>query len=117
MAALTYLLMPLTSILIYFGEKEDDYVRFHARQSAVVGAVLLVLWTMLGLIDALIIAFFGWHTIPLIVVVAVSLAPLAVTLLLWVFLMYKAYGGERFKLPYAGEVAERKTSEPAKNAG
>jgi len=32
---------------------------------------------------------------------------LPVTLVLWLVLMFKAYQGERFKLPYIGDFAEQ----------
>jgi uncharacterized membrane protein len=36
----------------------------------------------------------------------ISLLISIVVLLLWLFLMYKAYLGEKFKMPIVGEIAE-----------
>jgi len=108
MAALSYLLMPLTGILIYFGEKEDEFVRFHAKQASIVGAILLIMWVALGVFDTLILVLVGWLIIPIILVSLFSLIPMVFTFVLWIFLMYKAYSGERFKLPFVGDLAEKK---------
>jgi uncharacterized membrane protein len=33
---------------------------------------------------------------------------------LWIFLMYKAYQGEKFKLPIIGDFAEKQANQAAK---
>lgn len=107
MAALSYLIMPLTGLLIYLGEREDKYVRFHAKQATIVGAILLILWVSLAVVDAVIIVMFGWLIIPIIVVAVLDLIPLVITFILWILLMYKAYSGARFKVPLIGEFVEK----------
>jgi uncharacterized membrane protein len=62
-------------------------------QSIITFAGLLVIDIVLGAIPML-----GW-------IVAIFLWP--VTMILWIFLMYKAYKGEKFKLPIAGDMAEK----------
>jgi uncharacterized membrane protein len=89
---LCYLAWFITGIVFIVIEKEDRYVRFHAFQSlAVFGAlfVLSVVLTVLPLIGAL-----------LSYLVSVG------SLVLWIVLMVKAYQGERFKIPVAGDWAE-----------
>ncbi|MBI4100736.1 hypothetical protein HY439_03295 [Candidatus Microgenomates bacterium] len=83
-AALTYLGFFFTGIFFLLSEK-DKFVRFHAMQSTIVFGVLSVL-----------------NFVPLL-----SIFVVPVGLILWVFLMYKAYSGEKYKLPYIGEIAER----------
>ena len=92
-AALSYLVWFVTGILFLALEKDSRFVRFHAMQStcfflplAVVHAVLLGI-PILGWI----LAFFLW----------------AGGLIVWLLLMFKAYQGERFKLPIVGDIAER----------
>lgn len=92
--ALAYLLGPLTGILFLVVEKDSRFVRFHAMQSTIVFGGLFVLQVVLQVIPLL-----GW------IVSALIVFPLSV--LLWAFLMFKAFMGEKFKLPTIGDMAER----------
>jgi uncharacterized membrane protein len=92
-ALLTYLLGFITGIVFLIVEKESRFVRFHAMQSTIVFGALFVLNFVLGFIPVL-----GW-------IVSVLLFP--VTVILWIILMIKAYQGEKFKLPIAGDMAEQ----------
>lgn len=83
----------VTGIIFLLIEPENKFVRFHAMQSVVVFGVLSVVTFI-----------FSW--IPVIGFVIAWLAgPLA--FILWIVLMYKAYQGEKYKLPWAGNLAER----------
>ena len=93
LGALTYLLGFVTGIVFLFIEKQNQFVRFHAMQSTITFGVLFVGGLVLGLIP-----FIG----P---IVGLLLAP--VEFILWLVLMYKAYSGEMYKLPYVGELAEK----------
>jgi uncharacterized membrane protein len=93
-ALLSYLLGFITGILFYFFlEKENKFVRFHAMQSIVVSAAFFVAQIILGMIPVL-----GWVLSFLIGIGG---------FILWIVLMIKAYQGEYFKLPYAGDIAEK----------
>lgn len=91
--ALTYLLGPITGILFLLLEKDSKFVRFHAMQSTITFLALFVVSVVLSMIP-----FLGW-----LVLVFVQLA----SVVLWVFLMFKAFQGEKFKLPTIGDMAER----------
>jgi len=95
-ALLSYLLGFITGIIFYLIEKENKFVRFHAMQSIVTFGGLFVA----GIIFAV---------IP---VIGLILAPVLwiIEVILWVLLMVKAYQGEMFKLPVAGDIAEKSTS-------
>ncbi len=90
-ALLCYILGWLTGIVFLLLEKENLFVRFHAMQSLVVFLALFILSIVVGWIPVL-----GLLT-PLIFLLAV---------ILWILLMLKAFQGERYKLPWAGEFAE-----------
>ncbi|MCM8774104.1 MAG: DUF4870 domain-containing protein [Candidatus Omnitrophica bacterium] len=92
-ALLSYLLGFITGIIFYVIEKENKFVRFHAMQSIVVFGFLFLVSVVLGFIP-----FVGWF-----INILVSLA----SFILWIILMIKAYQGERFKLPIAGDIAEK----------
>lgn len=83
--ALTYLLGFITGIFFLITEGENSFIRFHAMQSTITFAILFIL-----------------NFVPLL-----GFLVFPVSLILWVFLMYKAYAGERYKLPYIGDFAEK----------
>ena len=95
-ALLCYVGVWVTGIIFLLIEEKDKFVRFHAAQSIVVFGIL----TVAGLI-------LGW--IP-IVGVAFSTIIGVVGFILWVVLMVKAYQGVKYKLPWAGDVAEKMLS-------
>lgn len=90
---LCYLLGWVTGLIFILLEKEDRFVRFHAMQSIVVFGALTVASIILGFIP-----FIGW-------ILGWLLGLLG--LVLWIILMIKAYQNQMYKLPVAGDFAER----------
>jgi uncharacterized membrane protein len=101
-AAAAYLLGLVTGIIFLYLEPydKDEFVRFHARQS---------------------IAFsIAWFVINIVLSVFIAVLPLALGRLLgglqglvnlalaimWIFLMYKAYIGERYRIPELADLAD-----------
>ncbi len=93
---LCYVLGWITGIVFLVLEKENKFVRFHAMQSLATFLALFVISIVVGWIP-----FIGW-------IVSILITPFG--LILWLLLMYKAYRGERFKLPIAGDFAEKQIS-------
>lgn len=95
--ALAYLLGPITGIVLLLTEKENSYVRFHAMQSTIVFGAYILLYIILGIVPVL-----GW-------IIAILLSPVLtlIAFVLWLVLMWKAFNGEEYKLPYFGELAQR----------
>lgn len=91
-ALLCYVLGWLTGIVFLVLEKENRFVRFHAMQSLVVFLSLFVLSLVVGIIPVI-----GLLS-PIIFLVSV---------VLWILLMIKAFQGEMYKLPWAGDFAEK----------
>lgn len=87
-AALSYGLGWITGIVFLLIEK-DPFVRFHAMQSVVTFGALTI-FNFIPLI--------GWVLSPLIWIVG---------FILWLVLIYKAYQGEEFKLPWVGAFAKK----------
>ena len=87
-AALAYALGWLTGIIFLLVEK-DKFVRFHAMQSIVVFGALTILMIM---------PVVGWVLSPLLMILG---------FVVWLLLIYKAYQGEEFALPYIGEFAKK----------
>lgn len=90
---LCYLVGWITGLVFFLIEKDDDFVRFHAKQSIIVFGTFFVISLIIGWIPII-----GW-------IVSMLLSIFA--LILWILLMIKAYQGERFKLPLAGDLAEK----------
>lgn len=94
-ATLSYAFFFVTGILFLLVEKRSRFVRFHAWQSTLFFLALWVVWIvlrMLGLFGTMVITF---------ILMPVSLA-------IWLVLLFKAFQGEKFKLPYFGDLAESK---------
>jgi uncharacterized membrane protein len=100
---LCYVLGWLTGIIFLLIDKRPS-VRFHAAQSIVVFGSLHVIHIILGIafgasffVGGMFALGFGALLLHLIGLL---------TLVLWILLMVKAYQGQRFKLPLAGDIAE-----------
>lgn len=87
-AALAYVLGWVTGIVMLLIEK-DPFVRFHAMQSIVTFGALTIL---------MFVPVIGWVLSPVIMIVG---------FVLWLVLIFKAYQGEKFKLPIVGNFAEK----------
>lgn len=94
-AALTYGIGWVTGVAFLVFEPDNKFVRFHALQSVIVFGGLSLAWMV-----AVSVPFLGW-------VVAFLVIP-PVSAVLWLILMYKAYQGERYKVPGAGDMAEQR---------
>ena len=94
-AAIAYALGWITGVFFLLTEPANKYVRFHALQSVLVFGVLSIAWFV-----AMSIPFLGW-------LIAFVIIP-PVSAILWLLLMFKAYQGERYKVPFAGEMADQR---------
>lgn len=102
--ALAYLLTPLTGIIFLVWEKQSGFVRFHAMQSLLVGVALIILNFALRILSAVlgVIPFFGWlFSLGLALVVGFA------SFILWLALMYAAYRGQEWELPWIGKEARK----------
>lgn len=95
-AALSYLVGFVTGIIFLLVEKENKFVRFHAMQSTLLflGIVAVdILLQLVPLLGSLVVVFV---VIPL-------------SAILWLFMMYRAYQGDEYKLPLVGQMAADRT--------
>jgi uncharacterized membrane protein len=102
--ALSYVLGPITGIFFLVMEKQSRFVRFHAMQSLLVGVVLIIVNFVLNVLDAVLlrIPFIGWlFSLGLALVVGLA------SLVLWLALMYAAYRGQEWELPWIGQEARK----------
>jgi uncharacterized membrane protein len=91
-AALSYLVGFVTGIIFLLVEKENRFVRFHAMQSTMLFAGIV-------LVDILL------QVIPILGALVVFLVVVPASAALWLFMMFKAYQGEEYKLPLVGQMA------------
>jgi len=85
MAALSYLW--ILSVVMLVIKKDDEFVKFHAKQGLVI-----FIFSLIGIIP-----FFWWLAwlIWIITVIAVIIG------------FIKAYGGEKYKMPIFGDIANK----------
>ncbi len=102
-ATLCYVLGWITGIIFFLIDKRP-YVRFHAAQSIVTFGGLHLIRIVLGMIFG-VGFFFGGHWggfgIGLLLISCIGI----LAFVLWIVCMIKAYQGERFMLPIAGDIA------------
>lgn len=100
--ALAYLLFFVSGILLLNLEpySKDEYVRFHARQSIVFSIVWIALMVIFSVFTAVLPGPIGRLLFGIKHLVDFGFA------ILWVFLMYKAYTGERFRVPQLSDWAD-----------
>ncbi|KAF4572902.1 hypothetical protein EYR36_007412 [Pleurotus pulmonarius] len=102
LAAVAYLLGPFSALVLLILETQNDYVRFHAYQSALVSTPLVIIW-----VAASLLSFPSWlHTLLTISLVATTL-----------YMAFRAYRDvthsnlTRFHIPSLGLLAEQWLSE------
>jgi uncharacterized membrane protein len=101
-AALSYLLGLITGLLFLFLEpyNKDEFVRFHARQSI----IFSVAWFAVQVITGVFIAVMP-HPISALLAFLLWIFNIG-TAIFWVILMYKAYIGERYRIPELADWAD-----------
>jgi uncharacterized membrane protein len=93
MAALAYAIPLIMGVVVLFSEKENRFVRFHAFQSIIFGIV----WAGASAIASnLTIVLIGFILSPIVNVAGV---------ILWFYLMWKAYNNQEYQLPFVGKIA------------
>src|SRR5579862_8983168 len=101
-AALAYVLGVVTGIIFLYLEPydRDEFVRFHARQSIAFSVAWFVINIVLGVFIAVLPFGLGRLLAGLQELINLGLA------IMWIFLMYKAYSGERYRIPELADLAD-----------
>lgn len=105
--ALAYLLGPITGIIFFVLEKNNRFIRFHAAQSIGIFVVFFIGSIVLMVVSTILAAIpvIGW-----LIALALGLFSLLIAfggLLLWLFLMYKAYSNEEWEFPWIGQQSRK----------
>src|SRR4029453_9224462 len=102
--ALSYFFGLLSGAVFFAIETDSRFVKFHAMQSMLASVAAIVIWIVYMVLASILvyIPVLGW-LVMLLLWAGLALGMLGV----WVYSIFKAFQGERFKLPYIGEVAEK----------
>ena len=95
-------IIPAIVFLIVAPFNKISYVRFHSWQSI----FLFLAWIAIDIALMILghLPFIGWFTGILSVLVGLGL------FILWIICLIKAFNGERFKVPFIGDLAEKQAS-------
>lgn len=88
-SALCYVGAWVTGLIFYLSEKNDKEIRFHALQSLIFFGALNVI---------VMVPFLGWALKPIVLLLG---------FIVYLFLIVKAYQGEKFMIPVVGEIAQK----------
>ena len=104
--ALCYLFGFITGILflVLAPYNQDRNIRFHAFQSI----FLNIAWAALWIVASIFMLFF--HLIPVLGALISGLVDIALGLggfIVWLYMMFKTYNGEKIVLPVIGPLAEK----------
>jgi uncharacterized membrane protein len=117
-AGASYLFWWVTGLLIYFNERHNRFVRFHAMQSILLTGALTVFGVLAGIVSALcgdvaqyahdplvrhLFGTLGW---------AIMVMALVTVLFVWVPAMIAAWTGNYLRFPIVGRYAERYSAPP-----
>jgi len=92
--ALAYVtVIPAIVFLLVEPYSKNSYIRFHAWQSIFLGIAAFAIQVVLSVIPVI-----GWILIPFVLIGF---------LVLWIIVLLKALKGQRFKLPFIGDLAEK----------
>lgn len=88
----------IIGLIFLFMEKENRFIRFHALQSVFTAIAIFLISIILGFIP-----FIG-------IIASLLVSPLAFVLM--IFMMYQAYQGNYYKLPFIGDMVENQLENP-----
>ena len=102
--ALAYVLGLITGLvfLVLDPYKNDRFVRFHAMQSILFCAACIVFsiaWTIVWGILFGVSAYLALVALPLRMLISLGI------FIYWLFLMYRAYQGREYRIPFIGDIA------------
>ena len=104
MAAVAYVLTILTGVLMFVMKPEDKFVKFHAVQSILLFISFFVIGAVINILSIIFMVVGGTALLGLWLSGIILLEIILV--LVSLYCIFKAYSGERFKLPIIGNMAE-----------
>ncbi|MGH9483347.1 MAG: DUF4870 domain-containing protein [Terriglobales bacterium] len=106
-AALAYALGLITGVLFLVLDpyRHDRLVRFHAVQSVVLSLAVIVFAIAWNIVWSILASLLGFWVlaVDLPLRLAISLGIFG----LWLYVMFQAYGGREYRIPFLGQIAAR----------
>jgi uncharacterized membrane protein len=99
-AALSYIWIVGLIFLLVEPYNKNRVVRFHAFQSVFYGVAWMILWFGMHIVFA-IMPFLGLLILPIYALIGLG------GFVYWLFLAFKAYNNEQYKIPIIGEIAAK----------
>jgi uncharacterized membrane protein len=101
-SALCYLLGFVTGaiFLMIAPYNQKPGIRFHAWQSILLCVAWIGFWIVMGILTTA-MSFFGLLLVPIQMLIGLA------GFVFWLFLMWKAYQGEKFRIPVIGDFAAK----------
>jgi uncharacterized membrane protein len=101
--ALAYVtIIPAIVFLVVEPYNRNRFVRFHSFQNIFFAVGWMILWVALGIFGH--IPLLGWASLLLWPLIGLA------GFILWLLLIFKAYQGQKFKLPIIGDLAEKQAN-------
>ena len=113
-AGASYLLLFITGLLVYFNERNNRYVRFHAMQSILLTGVVTVVGVIASIFSALCYDIAARTQLLVFQALGSGIAVIAVVAVLcaWLGMMIAAWTGHDVHLPVMGAYAQRYAAPP-----
>ncbi len=105
--ALSYIVIVGIVFLIIDPYKRDRFVRFHAFQAIFFTVAVIIISIILGILMSGTLFLGGMFSLMLGIYWIFRLA----VFICWIFLVFKAYNNEMFKLPVIGDIAEKQAAQ------
>ncbi|PGF17449.1 hypothetical protein CP556_15970 [Natrinema sp. CBA1119] len=108
LGAISYLFVPLTGILVYLLEDDNEFARSHAAQSIVFGVASILVYAVLNVATTVMAMLVG-DLLGFLIAALSFLSQMGLgfaLLLVWLSLLITAFQGKRTSLPVLGPVAE-----------
>jgi uncharacterized membrane protein len=99
-AALSYIWIVGLIFLLIEPYNKNRFVRFHAFQSVFYGVAWMILWFGIHIVFA-IMPFLGLLILPIYALIGLG------GFVYWLFLAFKAYNNEQYKIPVIGDMAAK----------
>lgn len=95
--------------LIFLLIDKRPFVRFHGAQSIAFNVAICPLWIAYLILSFIITSLTAAMHVPILGMLGWALIPVVWLVILgtWIFLMYKAYSREKYKLPILGDFVEK----------
>ncbi|THE64574.1 hypothetical protein D8Y22_12155 [Salinadaptatus halalkaliphilus] len=114
-ALLAHVFTPISGILVYLLEEDNEFARYHAAHSVVFGIGVIAVYATLQALSLVFNTLAG--SVPVIgfllalfvtiIEIFVSLAIWLVVFVAWLYLLITAYQGEATRLPVVSSLAEK----------